>query len=260
MRLLSETRVQVRGKVFGGANPLICLPLVAKKKLELLQQAGELKQLTPDLLEWRIDSYENVEEVDDCLAVLALLRQEIGNIPIIFTCRIDAEGGFKSIGAGTRLKLIQAAIGTGHLDLVDAELSNETAFLEKVKEAAVRQGTKVIFSYHNFDLTPDEAFIVDKLVQAQEMGADIAKVAVMPKNYKDVLVLLNATLKARTERLKIPLITMSMGPEGGVTRLAGGLFGSDLTFAVGKELSAPGQIPIGDLRKAMAVIYDLDAI
>ena len=83
------------------------------------------------------------------------------------------------------------------------------------------------------------------------MGADIAKVAVMPKNYKDVLVLLNATLKARTEHLEIPIITMSMGPEGGVTRLAGGLFGSDLTFAIGKEASAPGQIPIGELRQAM---------
>ena len=88
------------------------------------------------------------------------------------------------------------------------------------------------------------------------MGADIAKVAVMPKNYKDVLILLNATLKARTEHLEIPIITMSMGPEGGVTRLAGGLFGSDLTFAIGKEASAPGQIPIGDLRQAMSVLYE----
>ena len=260
MRLLSKNKVEVRGKVFGGPNPLICLPLVAKEKSELLQQAGELIQLAPDLLEWRIDSYDKVEDVDDCLAALASLREKIGNTPIIFTCRVEAEGGFKRISADTRLNLIQAAVGTGRLDLVDVEMSNETIFLEKVKETAARHGTKLIFSYHNFEFTPDEAFIVDKLVQAQEMGADIAKVAVMPKNYKDVLVLLNATLKARMEFLSIPIISMSMGPEGGVTRLAGGLFGSDLTFAVGKELSAPGQIPIGDLRKAIAVLYDLKTI
>jgi 3-dehydroquinate dehydratase-1 len=49
---------------------------------------------------------------------------------------------------------------------------------------------------------------------------------------------------------------MSMGPEGGLTRVAGGLFGSDLTFAIGKEASAPGQIPIGELRQAMTVLYE----
>ena len=100
-----------------------------------------------------------------------------------------------------------------------------------------------------------EAFIYDKLLEAQEKGADIAKMAVMPKNYADVLTLLGATLKARTGAVNIPIITMSMGPEGGVTRVAGGLFGSDLTFAIGKESSAPGQIPISDLRQAMAVLY-----
>jgi len=135
-------------------------------------------------------------------------------------------------------------------------MCNEGAFIENIKATAGRHGARLIFSYHNFDRTPDEASILSKLVQAQETGADIAKVAVMPENYKDVLTLMNATLKARTEHLKIPIISMSMGPEGRVTRLAGSLFGSDLTFAIGKEASAPGQIPIGALRQAMKVLYE----
>jgi 3-dehydroquinate dehydratase-1 len=48
---------------------------------------------------------------------------------------------------------------------------------------------------------------------------------------------------------------MSMGPEGAVSRLAGGLFGSDITFAIGLQASAPGQIPIKELRLAMDVLY-----
>lgn len=255
MRPQSETPVKVRDKVIGGPDPVICLPLVAKEKSEVLRQAEELKQLNPDLVEWRIDGYENVEDVEDSLQTLKALREKIGNIPLIFTCRIDAEGGFKKISADLRLKLIQAAIESGDLDLADVEMCNEGTFIENIKATAGRHGTRLIFSYHNFDRTPDEAFILNKLLQAQEMGADMAKVAVMPKNYKDVLTLLNATLKARTEHLKIPIITMSMGAEGGVTRLAGGLFGSDLTFAIGKEASAPGQIPIGALRQAMKILY-----
>ena len=38
--------------------------------------------------------------------------------------------------------------------------------------------------------------------------------------------------------------------------LPGSLFGSDITFAIGKEATAPGQISIEALRKAMEVIYE----
>jgi 3-dehydroquinate dehydratase-1 len=50
---------------------------------------------------------------------------------------------------------------------------------------------------------------------------------------------------------------MSMGEQGAVTRLAGGLFGSDITFAVGKASSAPGQIPIAEMRAGMAVLFGI---
>ena len=255
MRLQSKIKVTVKDKVIGGSDPLICLPLVAKEKSDLLMQAQELKQLTPDLLEWRIDGYGAVKDQRSCLEALQELRTTVGPIPLILTCRIDAEGGFKKISQDTRLNLIKTLIQSGHLDIVDVEMCNEPAFIAAVKETAKEFGTRLIFSYHNFTNTPDENFIHDKLVQAQDMGADIAKLVVMPKNYTDVLTLLSATLKARTGAVKVPIVTMSMGPEGGVTRLAGGLFGADITFAIGKEASAPGQIPIDDLRKAMSVLY-----
>ena len=86
-------------------------------------------------------------------------------------------------------------------------------------------------------------------------GADIAKVAVMPKNHNDVLTLLRASWAARKETVDCPIVTMSMGEEGVVSRLAGGLYGSDITFAVGMGISAPGQIPIAELRQGMAVLY-----
>ena len=255
MRLQSEKKVTVRNKVIGGPDLLICLPMVAEEKSDLLNQAKELKALAPDLLEWRIDSYGHVEDVGKSLQALRELREIIEDIPIIFTCRIDREGGFKKISQSVRLELTVAAVESGLIDIVDVELCNEPDFITKIKKAAGSSGTKLILSYHNFDATPDEAFICSKLTQAQEMRADIAKVAVMPKGYKDVLTLLSATLKARTEFIKIPLVTMSMGAEGGMARLVGGLFGADITFAIGKNASAPGQIPIAALRQAMTALY-----
>jgi 3-dehydroquinate dehydratase-1 len=254
MRLQSKKQVTVRGRVIGGPDVLVCLPLVAKDTTELLAQADELLPLDPDLLEWRIDGYDNVENLSDSLQALNTLRSKIGDIPLIYTCRIDAEGGFKKIDRNKRLELIQASIRSKDLDIVDVELCNDSAFINEVKQAAGESGAGLILSYHNFNETPDADAIFAKLAQAQKMGADIAKVAVMPRGYGDVLTLLSATLKAR-DALDVPLVTMAMGGEGGVTRLAGGLFGADITFAIGKTASAPGQIPIGQLRQAMAVLY-----
>lgn len=256
MRLQSDKKVQVRGKVIGGPDPLICLPLVAETKTDLLHQAGQLAALDPDLLEWRIDGYDNVADIGDSLQALSELRAAIGNIPLIFTCRIDAEGGFKKIDQPVRRALITETIRTGAADIIDIEMCNDRPFIDAVIEAARGHDARLALSYHNFKQTPDEAFILGRLVEARDLGADIAKVAVMPENYADVLTLLRATLKARTEELDIPIVTIAMGPTGAVTRMAGGLFGSDITFAIGQASSAPGQIPIDALRKAMGVLYD----
>lgn len=249
-------QVTVRGTVIGGARPLICLPLVGDTEKKVLEEAEELVGLRPDLFEWRIDAYENVENKEDCLSILKKVRAAIGEIPLIFTCRIDLEGGFKKISRENRLELFIAAMASGDIDIVDVELCNNKEFVNTVKECAKANNVKSILSYHNFKETPSESFIYAKLVEAQKAGADIAKLAVMPQDYRDVLTLLSATHQARKESVQTPIVTMSMGPEGAVSRFAGGLFGSDITFAIGKGASAPGQIPIKELRACMDLLYN----
>jgi len=257
MRQQSKLQVTIRGVVIGGTRPLICLPLVGDTVVKILQEAEELVALQPDLLEWRIDAYEMVESKEDCLSVLQELRTTIGEIPLLFTCRIGVEGGFKEISRENRLELLVAVMESGNVDIVDVELCNDREFVDTIKECARANNVKLILSYHNFKETPSEPFIYAKLVEAQVAGADISKLAVMPNNYGDVLTLLSATDKARNETVQIPMVTMSMGEEGAVSRLAGGLFGSDITFAVGIQASAPGQIPIKEMKNGMALLYDM---
>jgi 3-dehydroquinate dehydratase I len=255
VRRQSEIQVTVRRKIIGGADPLVCIPLVAADKTSLIDQASALVPLAPDLFEWRVDGYGKVADPADCIDTLAALRSIIGDIPMIFTCRIASEGGIQPVDPETRLALIDAAIDSNRPDIVDIELRNPPALIETVHKAAERQGIRLILSYHDFSRTPSQEVILDKLEQAQSLGADIAKVAVMPNDYMDVLTLLNATMKARCETVKIPVITMAMGRLGAVTRMAGGLFGSDVTFAIGETATAPGQIPIDALRQAMKLLY-----
>jgi 3-dehydroquinate dehydratase-1 len=228
---------------------------VAESGAELIDQAAGLAALKPDLIEWRADGFGAVEDVAACLSALGELRRTIGEIPLIFTCRIDQEGGMRTLAQGKRLEVIVAAITSGTIDLVDIELCNGPEFIDAVRKHTQAHRVALILSYHNFKETPDETFICNKLLAAWQAGADIPKLAVMPKDYGDVLILLGATNKARNSAIDSPLVTMSMGEQGAISRLAGGLFGSDITFAIGRAASAPGQIPIAQLRTGMAILF-----
>jgi len=255
MRQQSRKQITVRGKVVGGTRPLICLPLVAREMAALCHEASELAALQPDMLEWRVDAFSGAEDVALCLSVLHELRAIIGEIPLIFTCRLDREGGLQHLRQESRLTLLLRAMESGYVDLVDIELCNEREFIEKIGARAKALGVKLIFSYHNFHETPGKEFLAAKLAEAEKTGADIAKIAVMPKDYHDVLTLLSATNTARNGQVGIPIITISMGEAGRISRLAGGLFGSDITFGAGRESSAPGQMAFHELKTGMALLY-----
>jgi len=255
MRPQCKNPIEIKGRTIGGDVPLVCLPLVSRERGDLVRQARQARGFAPDLFEWRVDAFEHAERVDHSLAALQALRTVIEPYPLLFTCRIREEGGMASISRQMRLDLVTSALATGLVDLVDIEMANDHAFLDAVLRAAAEFEVKVMLSSHDFQTTPAEADIVNTLIQAEDTGADIAKIAVMPRSIKDVLTLFRATLKARTEHLHIPMVTMAMGDEGRITRLAGGLFGSDITFARGEEASASGQIAIKELRQALTLMH-----
>lgn len=136
---------------------------------------------------------------------------------------------------------------TGLPDLVDAEIFRGDDITYMMVEAAHGQGMKVIASNHDFSRTPKKEELMRRLCKMQEMEADIAKLAVMPRTERDVLTLLDATLAMKELHQDTPIVTMAMGELGVISRLAGQLFGSAITFGSVGEMSAPGQIPVEKL-------------
>jgi 3-dehydroquinate dehydratase-1 len=254
MRRAASKPVDVRRRIIGGPLPLICLPLVAADQADLMDQARGAAALAPDLIEWRADGFEDLDTPDKLVGILAELRSVIGDLPLIFTCRRVEEGGFRTIDDSLRMEIILVAIASGHIDLLDAELAGGGDFIAAVREACRRAGVRLILSWHDFQHTPTAAAIVDRMVRAEALGADIAKAAVMPLDGQDVFTLLEATRQARRGALKIPLITMAMGPKGLISRIVGAVYGADVTFAMGAQATAPGQIPIQKLREVWRVL------
>jgi len=251
---MSTTKViDIRGRRLGGATPLICSPLVGRTRERLLAEAANVVSKQPDVIEWRVDYFEAIADTAAVLDAGRALRAGVGDVPILFTRRSIREGGEPiAIGDEEVVRLYDAVGATGLVDFLDFEMGNDADHVRRVRDSARKHGNRVVLSYHNFGYTPGVEFLVQRFLEGERLGGDVAKVAVMPRDRDDVLALLAATSRAEA-KAHIPLISMSMGPLGAVTRMVGGVFGSALSFAVGEGSSAPGQMPIADL----TTVYDI---
>jgi 3-dehydroquinate dehydratase-1 len=234
--------------------PLVCAPLVAHDEAQLAAEVATVAAKAPDLLEWRVDFYEHIGDAAKVIDMAARLKRAAAGIPILFTRRSSREGGQPiPIGEAQVVDLYRAVCASGQLDLVDFEMSNEREHVAAVRAASRAAGLPLVLSFHDFSATPAAEELMARFEQAQALGADVAKVAVMPRSTEDVLTLLAATERASRE-LRIPVVSMSMGALGAVTRLCGWTFGSAMTFAVGAASSAPGQMPIEDVRQGIEIL------
>lgn len=243
-----ETPLRIRSLEYGGTKPLFCIPIVPGDAAALAEQAGIAHGLQPDLVEWRADFYKDASETD-LLAAARTLRQALPDEAILFTFRWKAEGGMRELPQTQRREWIEAVLRSGCVDVVDLELASEPAFLDPLLAVARECGVKVILAMHDFQKTPPTEELLGKIADMEARGADIAKLAVMPQSPDDVLRVFQVMATARKQYPRLPLAIMAMGALGSITRVAGFLYGSDMAFAVGKQASAPGQIPIADARR-----------
>lgn len=235
--------VKIKNIVLGEGIPKICVPLT-DTDIEGLNASTENMMNAPfDLIEWRADFYKDIEDEAVRLQAMTFLRSRLADTPVLFTIRTSVEGGKLEITTEDYISLIISVINSGLMDIVDVELSRGDDTLKTIVAAAHQAGVKVIGSLHDNLSTPSKDRIVHHLCQMQQLGADIVKFAVTPESPRDVLTLLDATLTMREEHNDTPIITMSMGSQGTVSRVCGSIFGSSVTFGTAGKASAPGQLP-----------------
>ena len=247
--------IEVRGVKIGEGTPKIIVPIVGVTKEEILAAADSFKDVRLDLVEWRVDWFEGVFDFAKVEDVLKDLRPALGDVPILFTFRTSKEGGEKAIEPEAYARLNIQAAQTGLVDLIDVEAFTGDDIVKEIIAGAHAAGVKVVASNHDFGKTPEKDDIVGRLRKMQDLGADIPKIAVMPQNKKDVLTLLAATEEMANEYADRPIITMSMAGTGVISRLAGEVFGSALTFGAAAKASAPGQMGVEDLKQVLTLLH-----
>lgn len=258
---LAQARSQARSAIDAGAD-------VLELRVDLLEETGALAAPDP------LDAATAAAQVLECLrrlgeAIAADGADAVAGAPVLLTCRTAAEGGRAQLDDASYGALLRSVLD-GLADwaperrpaAIDVEV--QRGCLPQVCEQAHALGIDVVASFHDFEATPADEVLEEVLARMAREGADLAKIAVWPTSADDVARLLGVCARATAgagarSGLGVPVAAMSMGALGAVSRVAP-TFGSALTFAVVPDeqgqarASAPGQLPIQDVRRCLELL------
>ena len=248
--------VKIKDIVVGEGQPKICVPLMSATMLEVIGEVQKLALSDADMVEWRLDWFDACKEADQIYMAALRIKMAIKEKPLLITFRSREEGGEKEIAAEEYKKLLMYICEKEMADMIDVELRWGEEIISEILTKAKEHGVICVGSYHNFTKTPSVEEMTDILCRMQTLGFDITKLAVMPNRERDVLNLLDASLKMKEELADRPFITMSMKKQGLMSRLCGEFFGSSVTFGAVGKTSAPGQIEVKDLKRILDLFHE----
>lgn len=238
--------MRIKNQNFGTGRPLLCVPVVEIEENQIYKAAEFAAGQGAEVLEWRIDWFAKANQWDKVEQVLHRLQEICADVILLCTFRSKPQGGEREISQEAYVELLKKIAESRMADLLDVEsprVSEPSSVIRMLHD----MGQHVIASSHYFSHTPDTITMQQELIEMQQAGADIAKLAVMPNNPLDVLKLLEATAQIKEDNPDYPLVTMAMGGLGVISRISGQVFGSCMTFASVGKASAPGQLPLEDV-------------
>lgn len=230
------------------------VPITAKTKEQALAQAQVIANTADaDLAEFRIDLLSFASDTKQVIALGHELKKILGNKPMIATIRTKNEGSQLEISDADYGKTYQAYLKNPFMDRLDVEMFRDQKVVSEIVQKAHQKKVLVVMSNHDFQKTPSQDEIEKRLLKQDQMGADVLKIAVMPKSKQDVFTLMNATLKVSQQTTK-PLLTMSMGQLGTISRVATANMGGSYSFGMIGQASAPGQIDVTKLKQILQTV------
>jgi len=179
-----------------------------------------------DLLEARLDS----------TAQSALSKIKVWPLPVIATARHPAEGGAGNLTVTQRHRLLESALPWA--SALDVELRSSRELAPVVAQAH-QYGRTVILSHHDFKATPSLSSLKKLATRAADQGADLFKVATLLREPRD----LQRLIEFQTANVKVPVVTMGMGPAGKLSRIVLSGFGAPLCYGWLGNPQVPGQWP-----------------
>ncbi len=191
-------------------------------------------------LEFRVDAFPEDPQLLDRLEEDSR-RPDLADFALIGTVREN------DANRDRRLAIFERLLDFVHC--IDVEF--ESPLRQSLIDTARSKERLVIVSVHDFERTPSRSELEAIVGESRDLGADIIKLAVFAGSRVDLLDLL-----AFTRECDFPqLVTIAMGPEGLLSRIAAPFSGSVLTYGFLDQPNAPGQLSAAKLHEELLLYH-----
>lgn len=266
--------IRVKDLKLETGRPKIAVPITGINHEEIMEQVAEAMKTPCDMLEWRADYFFGEmpgleEKVENKAAHMEMIRilddidYKTESMPLIFKIKGINQGGKLLLDRKHAYDLAALAAQSKLIDFVDMELlDDDDSFdaeqvINQVNEIH-KYGVKVIHSYHDFEDMPSLEQIVSLASNMRALGADVVKICGTAAGTDDAKVMLEAAAQL-TAGDQNPVILIAMGQQGIATRVAGGKYGSCISYAYCGESTAEGQVDVETLSKLLDEYYGAKA-
>lgn len=127
----------------------VCISIKEKTEEEIRCNLLKLDINKIDLIEWRVDYYDDYDSIDKVLDTLIMIKNNIGNTPLLFTFKNKSQGGLKDISIQYYIKLIKSVANINFIDIVNLELSKDYGVTNILTEFLYNKNIKVILPKHS---------------------------------------------------------------------------------------------------------------
>ena len=126
----------------GEGKPKIIVPLVGRTKEEIIQEAEFVATVDCDIVEWRIDFYEDILDFS-AAAQFSKQVKKILNKPLLVTFRTKQEGGELALSDEKYFEMYRVLLNEGSFDLLDVELFMPAVGVGQTIELAHEKNKKI---------------------------------------------------------------------------------------------------------------------
>lgn len=231
---------------FNDGKLYVTIPVMAVDMDDMIAQATAAKAEEPDMIEWRADALVGIDTKEVRDEAIVKIREIMGDTPILFTCRDFNDRGKQDFPLEVKRSILEAAVVSGNIDVVDIELTQGKDYIEKLRDLAHANNVMLLVAHHDWEKTPSNEEMTAIIREEYDLGADICKYSFNPVTYGDVARIAETTLAAKAAWLDRPVFSIAGGEKGMISRICGRALGTNLCFAsIGKTM----QVHIRDLRK-----------
>lgn len=251
----ANEKLVIKGQTFGEGMPVLCVTIAEQREEDILRQVKSLTDECIPMIEIRGDFFDGLYDEDRLTEFFRTLSPMVENTVLLFTVRTIPQGGRTEPSASYLQKIYDIAAISGVCDFIDIEYNefpHPAQEIRRIHECGVR----VLTSDHDYMQTAKSVDLLDLLEKMRKAGADMVELAVTPEDPDDLLELLKVTNRFHRSHPDTPVITLSMGEDGFLTRVTGEIFGSAVTFGKAGKSDLNGHVSYKKLQMILNQVHD----